>query len=112
MQWLRSTVTYEESSRARAIVELSVPVDQVALCLVPFLVDNIAESPELEPAPTLVSKEIFDISPVSNPDEEPKLLNEDELAEIRVFKLTVYKEEVLPRQVQRPQLVCTAWGQH
>jgi len=45
----------------------------------------------------LAQQETFDIGPVSSPEdtpENPKLLNEDKLAEIRVFKLklTAYKK--------------------
>jgi len=59
--------------RAKSIIESAVPVQ----------LDNTEEP---EPAPA--QEEAFDIGPVSSPEdtpEEPKLLNEDELAEIRVF---------------------------
>jgi len=52
----------------------------------PVPLDNIEEH---EPTPEPSHEETFDIGPVSNPEdtpEEPKPLNEDKLAEIRVFK--------------------------
>jgi len=63
--------------RAKEIIESTVPAP----------LNNIYDS----------APETFDIGPVSKPEdtaEEPKLLNEDELAEIRVFKcqLTAYKK--------------------
>jgi len=69
-----------KAGRAKAIIESAVPVP----------LDNIDDS-----APS--HEEIFDIGPVSNPEdtpEEPEPLNEDELADIRVFKskLTAYKK--------------------
>jgi len=68
--------------------------------------DNIVEpAPMLAPEP--VPEKTFGIGPMSNPEEipeEPKPLNEDDLAEIRVFKHKI--QEVLPWQVQQPQLVC------
>jgi len=69
-----------KAARAKAIIESAVPVP----------LDNIDDS-----APS--HEETFDIGSVSNPEdtpEEPELLNEDKLAEIRVFKclLTAYKK--------------------
>jgi len=69
-----------KAARAKAIIESAMPVP----------LDNIDDS-----APS--HEETFDIGPVSNPEdtpEEPEPLNEDELAEIRVFKckLTAYKK--------------------
>jgi len=66
---------------AKKIIELAVPVDTL-----PAFLDNIDES-----APS--NDEIFDIGPVSKP-EEPKPLDENELADIRVFKckLMAYKK--------------------
>jgi len=66
--------------RAKEIIELAVPVP----------LGNIDDLAPLH-------EETFDIGPVSNPEdssEEPEPLNEDELAEIRVFKckLTAYKK--------------------
>jgi len=61
-----------KAARAKAIIESAVPVP----------LDNIDDS-----APS--HEETIDIGPFSNPEdtpEEPKPLNEDELAEIRVFK--------------------------
>jgi len=68
-----------KAARARAIIELAMPVP----------LDNIEDSP-----PSY--EETFDIGPVSSPEdttEEPEPLNEDKLAQIRVFKhkLTAYK---------------------
>jgi len=69
-----------KAARAKAIIESAVPVP----------LDNIDDS-----APS--HEETFDICPVSSPEdtpEEPEPLNEDELAEIRVFKhkLRAYKK--------------------
>jgi len=61
-----------KAARAKAIIELAVPVP----------LDNTDESAQLH-------EETFDIGPVSNPEdtpEEPEPLNEDKLADIRVFK--------------------------
>jgi hypothetical protein len=69
-----------KAARAKAIIESAVPVP----------LDNIDDS-------ALSHEETFDIGPVSSPEdtpEEPELLNEDELADIRAFKckLTAYKK--------------------
>jgi len=69
-----------KAARAKAIIELAVPIP----------LDNIEDLAPLH-------EETFDIGPVSSPEdtpEEPKPLNEDKLAEIRVFKckLTAYKK--------------------
>jgi len=69
-----------KAARAKAIIELAMPAP----------LDNIED---LAPS----HEETFDIGPVSNPEdtpEEPEPLNEDKLAEIRVFKhkLTAYKK--------------------
>jgi len=69
-----------KAARAKAIIESAVPVP----------LDNIEDQ-----GPS--NEEAFDIGPVSNPEdtpEEPELLNEEELGEIRVFKrkLTAYKK--------------------
>jgi len=71
-----------KAARAKAIVELAMPVP----------LDNIDDS-----APS--HEETFDIGPVSNREgtpEELEPLNEDKLAEIRVFKFTHGLQEVLP----------------
>jgi len=69
-----------KAARAKAIIELTVPIP----------LDNIEDSAPLH-------EETFDIGPVSSPEdtpEEPEPLNEDKLAEIRVFKhkLKAYKK--------------------
>jgi len=69
-----------KAARAKTMIELALPVP----------LDNIEDSAPLH-------EETFDIGPVSNPEdtpEEPEQLNEEELADIRVFKhkLTVYKK--------------------
>jgi len=66
--------------RAKAIIESAVPIP----------LDNIEDLAPLH-------EETFDIGPVSSPEdtpEEPEPLNEDKLAEIRVFKckLTAFKK--------------------
>jgi hypothetical protein len=68
-------------ARAKKIIELAVPVDAP-----PAFLDNIDD-----PVPS--NDEIFDIGPEDTP-EEPKPLDENELADIRVFKhkLTAYKK--------------------
>jgi len=73
------------AERAKVIIESAMPVPCPSGTL-----DNIESAEPLH-------EETFDIGPVRNPEdtpEEPKLLNEDELAEIRVFKckLTAYKK--------------------
>jgi hypothetical protein len=69
-----------KAARAKAIIESAMPVP----------LDNINNQ-----APS--HEETFDIGPVSSPEdtpEEPEPLNEEELADIRVFKrkLTAYKK--------------------
>jgi len=72
-------------ARAKKIIESAMPVDTP-----PAFLDNIDESAPL-------NDEIFDIGLFSKPEdtpEEPKLLDENKLADIRVFKqkLTAYKK--------------------
>jgi len=72
-------------ARAKKIIESAMPVDSP-----PAFLDNIDE-----PSPS--NEETFDIGPVSSPKdtpEEPEPLDENELADIRVFKckLTDYKK--------------------
>jgi len=86
---LRSTRTYEESSKSQSNYQI--------ICASPL--DNIAEPHDQEPYASLalVHLKTFEICPVSNQEDipnEPEPLNEDELVEIRVFKLklTAYKK--------------------
>jgi hypothetical protein len=72
-------------AKAKKIIESAVPVEAM-----PAFLDNIDE-----PSPS--NEETFDIGPVSSPEdtpEEPKPLDENKLADIRVFKrkLTAYKK--------------------
>jgi len=75
--------------RAKATIELAFPV--------PCPSGNLDNIEEPKPTPKPSHEETFDIGPVSNPEdtpEKPEPLNEDELAEIRVFKhkLMAYKK--------------------
>jgi len=75
-----------KAARSKAIIESAIPIP----------LDNIDDS-------TPSHEETFDIGPVSSPEytpEEPKPLNEDKLAEIRVFKHKLMAYKVLPWEVQ------------
>jgi len=77
-------------ARAKKIIELAMPVDTP-----PAPLDNIAD---LAPS----NDETFDIGPVSKPEdtpEEPKPLDEDELADISLQAQAHSLQEVLPWQV-------------
>jgi len=79
-----------KSVREKEIIESAVPV-----AIPSGTLDNIDELAVFAKEP--LNDESFDIGLVNKPEdtpEEPKLLDEDELADIRVFKhkLTAYKK--------------------